>query len=884
MALDNERPLQPVLLQPRAEVVDTYIRPRKEEPVAGNALRDLAQGLAKVSEPLNKWFDEEQRRKQAEDAIRGQAEFHRNNREGYNEAVAKGLIPAQSSKSFMEGYKRAQGEVAGEDLQRKFSLAYEQWDGKDSEDPNAYRDFVSGFIKENVATQDPYVLAGLLPKVRQMSENGNSRYVTDRSNRLVSRSVDTHTALVDNEVDGGNADGLRSGKGTDYSKLFANVMGIREKGLATGLSPDKLDPKIVDVVAAKAIEHRDPRILDFLNQQVPGTNYSFKDTPYGRKVRDETVTALEVMARKQIAEEKRLQEERDLKAHNDVKLRTIESIASDPNTPTPEALIAEGSKYDPEYRTKVNTWRGSILGDKGKSDPEQVTALNWEIVNGGGQEAVRKAMEKGVIKTAEELRAAMTLAKGYEEQKDKVDAILSRDSAKRILDTVKQRTLSALDLSSVFEPGGLSQQGLAASYDFKQSVIAWSSANPNASPVQLEEAIAKIGATILKGIGGGGGDAVTYTQPQGANPANPYLPQNGVAVPLPAPPATTPAAPPPATPVSPVAPPGPERRTEGPVPSGSPAEVWFAGKYTPQQQEALRQRAATEGKDFNAIVQEAYRRSNPEAANPMVAPPADDAGPYITADQIAFNPEAAQSVMDQIGAALNPQTQEAPTDPALQVTGDDGPVSDAVMALVATAFERALSQKGQPYTSKGNFALATIKDDPDAARLLDFIAGPESKGNYNAVFGNSNSTADLSKLTLNEVLKQQQASVKKGSPSSAVGRYQFLRKTLMGLKRKMGLTGEEKFTPELQDKLALQLLEQRGYSRFKSGKMGLQTFAANLAKEWASLPDPKTGRSFYAGDGLNKSLVTPGAVVDAIMGGRSLPAKPKRAAAKTTDI
>ena len=80
--------------------------------------------------------------------------------------------------------------------------------------------------------------------------------------------------------------------------------------------------------------------------------------------------------------------------------------------------------------------------------------------------------------------------------------------------------------------------------------------------------------------------------------------------------------------------------------------------------------------------------------------------------------------------------------------------------------------------------------------------------------------------------------------SSAVGKYQIVRTTLRGLKEKLGLKGDEKFTPELQDKLASELLQQRGMGKFEKGEITQEQFQENLAKEWASIAT-KDGKSFY---------------------------------------
>lgn len=139
--------------------------------------------------------------------------------------------------------------------------------------------------------------------------------------------------------------------------------------------------------------------------------------------------------------------------------------------------------------------------------------------------------------------------------------------------------------------------------------------------------------------------------------------------------------------------------------------------------------------------------------------------------------------------------------------------------------------------------------------LLDLIGRVESRGNYNAKFSKSKSTEDLSKYTLDQIHDMQRRWGRL-TGSSAFGKYQIIRKTLLGLRDQMDLPGSKKFTPELQDQMAEQLLINRGLMRFLAGRMSTKSFADAISKEWASLPY-RTGRSYYAGDSIgNKSLVS----------------------------
>lgn len=149
--------------------------------------------------------------------------------------------------------------------------------------------------------------------------------------------------------------------------------------------------------------------------------------------------------------------------------------------------------------------------------------------------------------------------------------------------------------------------------------------------------------------------------------------------------------------------------------------------------------------------------------------------------------------------------------------------------------------------------------------LLNVIAEGESRGNYNAYFGNAtNHKIRFTEMTVAEVLTWQERYVADGNPSSAVGRYQFIQPTLEGLIAELDIPPQEVFDPSLQDSLAIALIERRGAVDFVKGKITAEQFAHNLSQEWAALPrviGDSPEASYYAGDGLNHSRIS----IDKIM-------------------
>jgi muramidase (phage lysozyme) len=141
--------------------------------------------------------------------------------------------------------------------------------------------------------------------------------------------------------------------------------------------------------------------------------------------------------------------------------------------------------------------------------------------------------------------------------------------------------------------------------------------------------------------------------------------------------------------------------------------------------------------------------------------------------------------------------------------------------------------------------------------LLDFIGDAEHSvegdAQYNTAFGNKD--VNFTDMTINEVIQWQRDYVAAGSPSSAAGKYQIIRGTLEGLKDQMDLTGNELFDEQMQDAMAIKLMEGRGLDDYLEGDISQGQFINRMAKEWASLPTT-SGRGHYNGDGLNHQQVT----------------------------
>jgi len=160
-----------------------------------------------------------------------------------------------------------------------------------------------------------------------------------------------------------------------------------------------------------------------------------------------------------------------------------------------------------------------------------------------------------------------------------------------------------------------------------------------------------------------------------------------------------------------------------------------------------------------------------------------------------------------------------------------------------------------------------------AAIILDFIGATEvgtaGRKGYDTIYNHQQHRLrkPITSMTILEVQQGQIDQWDRMVKSSATGRYQFMYKTLGGLIEDFKLDIHQKFEPDIQDSLGFILMKRRGYAKWVSHKISDVTFALGLAKEWASFPVLQPvkgahralarGQSYYEGDRLNKSLITP---------------------------
>ncbi len=148
-----------------------------------------------------------------------------------------------------------------------------------------------------------------------------------------------------------------------------------------------------------------------------------------------------------------------------------------------------------------------------------------------------------------------------------------------------------------------------------------------------------------------------------------------------------------------------------------------------------------------------------------------------------------------------------------------------------------------------------VGSSAQVARLRQLIESAESRRDgYDAVQHGAKikPAKPPTQMTLGEIYDWIAATPRQ---PHAIGRYQFIPKTLRRLARELKLPRDIRFSPDVQDRLADILLREAGLPAMKQGDLPRHAFMKNLAKIWAGFPT-STGRSYYHGFAGNKASMS----------------------------
>jgi len=800
----------PERIQGIASPVSTYVRPADP---ARSTLHELAEGLASFDTGLGSFMAQRKVESDEADKAKAIADFHRNNQVGYADAVREGLIPATASKSYVQWYKKQQGHLAGLKLQDKFSLDYQQWEGRDSDDPAAFARFTSDWMAANVGEdQDPDILAGLAPHLDRMATTGYDTFSAERAANLRSKAKATSGAIVTDTLIRSHDDAQAEGQ-VDYDTLWGNLMEQREEAISKGERGEDFDALIVESVVLQAEESGSVEMLNILDKTLPG-----QSTPMSRdpKVREAKLRATQRIENKQAQQATDLAQTREQleKREHEERLAQAVSLLSE-GKEVPDELITTLSRRDGEIRYKLAKYKKEY-GELGEQeDSSALLDVYTEIDNGAGQAYVLEMREKGVIKTPETLIKALDRVKAIKKAAGDGGIFTSptyKDTVKLITNATGAGEMAFLDGTK-----GLSSEGLEALYDYRNMLLDWEVKNPDATLLEKEKMAMEIGQLIQKRIVPTPGDTTAGNYISEADKAA----QAAGEVPLEQPP------------VEPI----PEEESSGfyNFVTQAPGAImdWFTGDDEEQP-----------------------------------AQPAPGAQPEASPDGAALSPapaletlsEARRSAVDRLAKAkgLTPEEANQVLHERIQrLSGGNPGVDPTVTNSISPDTRSKLTSLLSDPPKVERLTASNVPVAP-ILNLVGHTEGTDKGDGYNETLGYGAYTGgdvDLVNMTLGEIDALQTEMLRHPNNkwnSSAIGRYQVIRTTLRDIKKELGLTDDMKFAPELQDQIAMRLLERRGLSRWLAGEISDEEFMTGLSAEWASLPKA-SGKGTYKGQRVGTS-------------------------------
>ena len=231
-----------------AQSLDTYYQPGRDR----RGAEALQRGLSQLSGVFEQRAAEMRQERNQSEFDQGVADAMREEAGLELEGVKTGSIFRQHSKYYMQGLNEARGKAAAQKLRDELSLEYENWEGKNSDDPQAFRDWMNGQIgaRMEALKANPDMLRGALPVFAEITNNMTAQHVARTNERLQKEQFEAFDATVNGVIDGYL-------KGDyDEDRMVTELINETDElyGMEGGVAKDQLVASVVN----HAISRKDP--------------------------------------------------------------------------------------------------------------------------------------------------------------------------------------------------------------------------------------------------------------------------------------------------------------------------------------------------------------------------------------------------------------------------------------------------------------------------------------------------------------------------------------------------------------------------------------------------------------------------------------------------
>jgi len=214
---------------------------------------------------------------------------------------------------------------------------------------------------------------------------------------------------------------------------------------------------------------------------------------------------------------------------------------------------------------------------------------------------------------------------------------------------------------------------------------------------------------------------------------------------------------------------------------------------------------------------------------------------------LALTPVLADQVRpDSLRVSLSAEERRDQIVSLLVLRGVKSPLLEQRRNTAAPAAQKAVIRLVPP---------GPTQSDPRLDLLLSLIASAEAgPAGYNAIHHRAWVLPDKAptEMTIQEIIDWIDATPRQ---NHAIGRYQIIPMTLSYLVAAENVPMTAVFSPALQDRLAVRLINDAGLPEFLSGQMAPADFLDSLAFVWAGLP-LGSGLSAYEGFAGNSATIS----------------------------
>lgn len=233
-----------------ARAVSTYVRPTDT--------RGQSNGFAALANAVGVTMTRKQQLDDERDTQEGMMEGMMLSAAQDPAKIKAGEMYPQKSPAFMAGLRESQSKAWAMSKQAEWSLEYDQWEGKGSNDPAAYQEWLAGKLGEarSELGSDQFALSGAMPILQQTVANMGTHHASETSKRVKAEEIKAMREINLGLMEGYDFNADPTGEG-----LMAALAGQVDQRVAKGLDGATLNQHLVDDALDYADAMNDTGIL-----------------------------------------------------------------------------------------------------------------------------------------------------------------------------------------------------------------------------------------------------------------------------------------------------------------------------------------------------------------------------------------------------------------------------------------------------------------------------------------------------------------------------------------------------------------------------------------------------------------------------------------------